>query len=466
MSFRKNSPSQDFIYLFCLSAIFLLVRLGYGSLASWDEALYAASARDLLTSHNWFELTLGGLPWFDKPPLAMWITAISYKLFGVNEFSARLFSALCGIGTVMITYLFGSRLFSRWIGFLSALVLLSSSHFLHFARFGQLDSALTFFTAAALYFFWMGREKNRYFIFSGIALGLAVMTKGFAGFFTVFICWIYVLWSGEIYLFGRPNYWIGLMVAAGVALPWHLYQIAMHQNVFMIDVVKKHLFSRTMTALDGHVGNYYYYIRTLVNKYHPWILVGIISAPYFLFKSIKKRYEEFIFPTVWMFFIFCVVTLMQTKLAWYIIPAYPALSITVGYFLAKVFHEDHKNWIKIAFVGVMILHVPYSHIWNHDYSADIKAITPAVKESVPLNESVNLYNYHETPAGLFYFQKPNGTIGYIDNETAFLSQAQSNKPFFCLIRDRELPQLQDEIQQVGLKPLASQKGITLFVKKT
>jgi 4-amino-4-deoxy-L-arabinose transferase-like glycosyltransferase len=145
-----------------------LVKLGYGSLASWDEAIYGTSARELSRSSNWLDLTYGGIPWFDKPPLNMWVTAFFYKLFGIGEFSVRLFSALCGIGTVLVTYLFASRLFSRWIGFLSALVLVSSSHYLHFARFGQLDSPLTFFISSALYFFWMGRERNRYFIFSGI----------------------------------------------------------------------------------------------------------------------------------------------------------------------------------------------------------------------------------------------------------------------------------------------------------
>lgn len=464
MPLQRNSPFGDFLYLFLLSAFFLLVQLGYGSLASWDEALYATSARELLNSKNWLDLTYGGQPWFDKPPLQMWITAVFYKIFGVHEFSARLFSALCGIGTVIVTYLFASRLFSRWIGFLSALVLLSSSHFIHFARFGQLDSALTFFVSAALYFFWMGREKNRYFIFSGIALGLAVMTKGFAGFFIPLICWIYCFWARETSLLGRPNYWIGLMIAAAIALPWHLYQTLAHQDVFMQDVIRRHLFERTSTALEGHVGNYYFYIRTLINKYHPWILVGVISAPYFLYKSLKKRYEEFIFPTTWMFFIFIVATLVKTKLAWYIIPAYPAISISVGYFLAKWLPEERKDWIKLAFIGAMILHVYESHIWDHDYSRDIKAISTAVRQEIPHDQRVYLYNYHEIPASLFYFEKPDGTVRYLDDRPAFLAQAQAAGSFYVLIKDRSMDELLADIQKLKLRPVASAQGITLFSK--
>jgi 4-amino-4-deoxy-L-arabinose transferase-like glycosyltransferase len=442
-----------------------LVKLGYGSLASWDEAIYGTSARELSRSSNWLDLTYGGIPWFDKPPLNMWVTAFFYKLFGIGEFSVRLFSALCGIGTVLVTYLFASRLFSRWIGFLSALVLVSSSHYLHFARFGQLDSPLTFFISSALYFFWMGRERNRYFIFSGIALGLAVMTKGPAGFFIIFISWIYALSAGEAHLLGRPNYWIGLMVAAGIALPWNLYQLVTHQSGFISDAIRMHLVSRTTTAMDGHVGNYYFYIRTLVNKYHPWILVGVVSAPYFLFKSIKTRYEEFILPTVWMFFVFVTFTLVKTKLAWYIIPAYPALSISVGYFLAKLFKEEHKNWIKAAFIGVMILHVPYSHIWNHDYSRGIKAIAPAVSQIVPKEEPVYLYEYHEMPAALFYFDRKAGGVDYIDTEDALVSKAQGSKNFFILVQDRNLSDLQDSLKKLMLQPAATQEGLTLFFRK-
>ncbi len=115
--------------------------------------------------------------------------------------------------------------------------------------------------------------------------------------------------------------------------------MVINRGQYMNEAWLKHL-SRAWTSLEGHQGNFYYYIRIMVNKYHPWVLVAIVSAPFFLFKAIKERTSEIIFLTVWMVFIFGLVTLMQTKIDWYILPVYPALSLSVGYLLAKIFKED------------------------------------------------------------------------------------------------------------------------------
>ena len=209
----------EFFFLLVLSCVFFLWNLGKGSLASWDEAIYACVAKEIFQSGNWLRLTLEGAPWVDKPPLCIWAAALCYKLFGLNEFSARLFSCLLGIGTVLVTYLFGARLFGRWIGFLGALVLMSSSHFIHFSRFGVTDPPLVFFLSLSLYFFWLGREKNRYFIFSGIAIGLAVMTKSFAALIIFPITWIYCWWAGELKTLGKSSYWIGVILARKMGKP-------------------------------------------------------------------------------------------------------------------------------------------------------------------------------------------------------------------------------------------------------
>jgi 4-amino-4-deoxy-L-arabinose transferase-like glycosyltransferase len=452
---------QDFFFLFFLSSFFFLFDLGRGSLASWDEAIYATVAKEIIGSGDWFRLTLGGDAWSDKPPLCIWMTAFFYKLFGVGEFSARLFSALCGIGTVIVTYLFGSKLFGRWVGLWGALVLVSSSHYIHFARFAMMDAPFTFFLTLSLYLFWLGRERNRYLIFSGIAIGLAVMAKGFAAFFIFPIVWIYCLWAGEQEVLGRSSYWIGLMIAALIALPWNIYEMLSHQKLFMTDVVTRHLLARTFTALDGHGGNFYFYIRTVINKYHPWILVGVVSAPFFLWKAIRHRQREFILPSVWMFFILAVVTLIRTKLHWYILPVYPALSLSVGYFLAKTLKERAQYFVYFLFIIIMIVHIPESHIFDHDYSRLVKGIAPLVKKQLPSDQTLYLYNYHESPAVLFYAQRRSA---YLDDKAAFVNQARHEKNFSCLVRQKEMADLADVFPSLGLSVKESFSDIHLVQK--
>ena len=436
--------------------------LGRGSLASWDEAIYAGVAKEFARSGQWLELTLGGGLWLEKQPLCIWSTAFFYKIFGVNEFAARLFSTLCGIGTVLVVYFLGKKMFGRWTGFLAALVLLSSSHLIHYSRFGMMDVPLTFFISLALYFLWRGRDENRFLIYSGAAFGLAVMTKGFAAFFVVPLTWIYCIWTGETQILKRRAYWLGWLAALVIASPWHLYEWVMHRDAFMNGVVVKNFVERTMHAIEGHHGRWDYYIRTMTNKYHPWTLISIFSAPLFLFKAVKDRDKEIIFIASWIFTVFFIITLVQTKLRWYIIPLYPALSLSVAYYLGKVFSENQKNFVRVMFLVIMILHVPYSNIFNHDYSRDIKGIAPLVKKEVPEKMPVHLYNYHETPAATFYLERPNT---YLDTPESFMSELRAKKEFYCLIHENDLRSFHKSLNALAITELGSFENLKLVSKK-
>ena len=432
-------------------------------MASWDEAIYASVAKEVVQSGDWLRLTLSGTLWFDKPPLAIWVTALFYKLLGVNEFSARLFSALCGVGCVITTYYLGRELMNRWVGFIGALILLSTSHFLRFSRFGMMDAPLTFFMTLALSFFWLGHFKNRYLIFSGIAIGLGVMTKGFAALLVFPVIGVYCWASGRLALLARPSYWTGVLIAVLIVFPWHAYQFWMYHDVFLKDVVLKHLVTRTTTALDGHFGSWYFYLRVLVNKFHPWILIAIFSAPFFLFKAVKDREDSDIFLSSWIFFIFTTITLVKTKLSWYVIPIYPPLSLTAAVFLSKLFKESYSLYVKAIFLVVLALHVPYSRVFDHDYSRDIKGIAAATLEAVPKTQQLYLYQYHESPAVSFYLGR---SAAYLDTREDFLKRS-SEPRFYCLIHANRLDSmglLSSDLSRLGLKVQASFEGLRLLAK--
>lgn len=461
----QKQTTQDLLFLLPVTLFFLLYKLGSGSLASWDEALYASVAKEIVRGGDWFHLRLDDQLWFDKPPLGIWMTAFFYKLFGVNEFSARFFSALCGAGTVIMTYFLGRQLLNRWTGFIGALVLLSSSHFILFARFGMLDAPLTFFMTLALYFFWLGQGKNRYLIFSGIAIGLAVMTKSFAAFLVFPVIWGYACFSGRLDVLGRSSYWIGVMIAVAIALPWNLYELIAHHDLFMNSAVTQHVFARTFRALDGHEGNWYFYIRVLVNKYHPWVLPAVVTAPFFLFKTLRDRgNKEILFLTVWMFAIFGSVTLIRTKLSWYLLPAYPALSLSVAYALSRLFREKYALFVRLMFIVIMALHVPYSHIFDYDYSRLIKGIAPAVRAGAPETKALALYNYHESPAVSFYAGR--GSV-YLDSPEALNARIKEGGLQF-LIRDVDLESLGGAafLAKRGLEVKASFETIRFVTSKS
>ena len=216
-----------------------------------------------------------------------------------------------------------------------------------------------------------------------------------------------------------------------------------------------------MGALEGHSGTAYYYIRTLVNKYHPWVLLGIVSAPYFLYKSLRQRMPEMVFPTVWIFFILSAITLIRTKLGWYILPLYPALSLTVGFFLAKMLDENRRRYAEALFLLVLCLHIPYSHVFRADYSRDLKGIAQNLKKEVPADEILYLYNYHEIPAAAFYLERKSA---YLDSPESFISTARGARSFFCLVHETDWKAISAGIPNTGLTPRASFEGLLLISK--
>ncbi len=421
-----------------LSFFYLFFNLGSGSLASWDEAFYAVVSRELFQSGQWLKLTFLGEPWFDKPPLVFWATSLAYHFLGVSEFSSRFFSALCGVGTVLVTHWLGSKLFDRWTGFCGALVLLSSSHFIRFARFGMTDSPLTFFMTLTLLFFWLGREQRKYLIFSGIALGAALMTKGVVALLVFPVVWVYAWGSKRASIFWQPTYWLGLLAAFLIAAPWQIYQAFSFSGDFIGSAFFHHVLHRATTVMDGHQGSFYFYIRTLINKYHPWIVIGIFSAPWFLWKALREREERALFLSCWIFIIWAAFSLAQTKLAWYIFPIYPALSLTVAFFLTKILKEKYRAHTLLVFAAILFLHSSYSHIHRMEYSRPLKASAAMVLETVPKKAIIYLYNYHEQPAAAYYFERP---IKYLESRVEFDAAVISGEPFYCFIREKELAEL-------------------------
>ena len=133
-------------FLLFWSLAFCVAGIGKGSLASWDEAYYALVSREIFRTGDWINLRYFDTPFYDKPPLYLWSTSFFYHLFGVSEFSTRLTSALAGVGVILVTYFLGKRLVGPLAALAGAGILLSSSDFLHYARWGTLDVTHLFST--------------------------------------------------------------------------------------------------------------------------------------------------------------------------------------------------------------------------------------------------------------------------------------------------------------------------------
>ena len=140
--------------LLLLTAFTFFFLLGSRALNEPDEGRYSEIAREMIETGDWLVPHFWYLPHLDKPPMTYWLGAASMKLFGQNEWAVRLPVALAGISGVWATFLLGSSIGGRRVGFWSALILQTSLLYFVMARFLTTDIFLTQFVTWAIYFFW------------------------------------------------------------------------------------------------------------------------------------------------------------------------------------------------------------------------------------------------------------------------------------------------------------------------
>ena len=431
----KNQTSNPYnireLFFFAISAAVMFFQLGRGSLASLDEATYGVIAREMLRSNHWLLMTYEGKAWLEKPPLCIWMIALCFKAFGITEFSVRLFSAMCGWGTVIVTYLIGSKLFDRWVGFIGGMFLLTAKHFTQHARLGFMDAPLVFLMSLALFFFWLGRERKSFFLLFGLVLGLAFLTKGLPAILVIPITWIYCLWANELSILKKSDYWRGVLISLVIFGSWNACAILMNAHQYMTDFHQQVLV-RIMGS-HGHKAGFGFYLKVVANKYRPWVFLLAPALPFFIFKTIRMKNKGMILVTTWMIVVFGFWTIARTQLHWYILPLYPALSICIAYVFAKIIKERYFLPVALMFLLTIASHVK-KNVFAADYSPGLKGISELVKSTVPPGETVYLYKINECPANVYYSDRP---TTYLSSPEAF-SEASKHRGFYCLLLKKEI----------------------------
>ncbi len=114
------------LWIVAAAAVVLFTNLGAVALWDEDEPLYASCAREMLQRGDWVVPTFNGEIFPEKPPLMFWLMMGSFQLFGVTEFAARVWSAVLGVGTALLTYHLGRLLFRAEVGLWAGLIVVTS----------------------------------------------------------------------------------------------------------------------------------------------------------------------------------------------------------------------------------------------------------------------------------------------------------------------------------------------------
>lgn len=390
----QDSVRKDLIFwlLAIFTAIYIVGNIGTGSLTTWDEAVYANISSNILRTGDWLVLRQGQTPWFDKPPFYMWCTAAFYKIFGINEFSVRFTSALFGLATVLLVYIFVKKTVNQRVALLGALLLLATPHYLHYAKMGMMDITLTFFVTLMVFLFWLGQERPAYLFWSGVTLLFAYLTKGFAAISGPAIIFLYCVFSGNLRLLIKREFLLGVSISIVAIFGWHLIQYFIGGPDAIKNYFGFHIFKRATTPLEGHSGGLNFYQKVIFNKNKPWAVIFYGSLAYMLWLTIKDRDKRAILVLSWAAVVFIICSMVQTKLHWYIMPVYPALAIASAITLERFF-KNRAFYVIISFILLaMLIQVPVSWAFKLDFNAKAKDAALNSK-SLPYEDDGTIFYY-------------------------------------------------------------------------
>ena len=234
---RANaSHRMHWLFLFLIVLVWATVYIGsifQPPLLDDADTVHAEAAREMaFVDHDWVTLHInGGFRYLEKAPLMYWATAVSFKVFGLHDWSARLPIALGVLALLLVTYRLGGRVYSEEGGFYSALALATGFGPFIFTRIMIPDMAVALWLALGfdLFLTTLDRAESGQKISPWLCWGIAatmalnVLTKGLIGLvFPVGTIFIFLLLTGNLRHFLKLRLFSSFLIFLAIAVPWHL----------------------------------------------------------------------------------------------------------------------------------------------------------------------------------------------------------------------------------------------------
>ncbi|MHC4942546.1 MAG: ArnT family glycosyltransferase [Planctomycetota bacterium] len=330
--------------------IYLLILLAVSSAVNFhrldekafdgDEAIYAYVVANIERNNDPFHLQFRSpyqavpCPYGSKPPLYFWLAQFAKQLFSNEQFALRFFSALFGVGCVLLTCLLGALLFSPEIGFIAGLFLALNHYFvfIHGARSATMDTGVTLFSLVAILLVWLAPRLKRPWmgwLGTGAAAGIVCMFKGVPpGLFMLILILLHA------FLYQRGESWrtqlrmsaLALAGAFFVFLPWFIF----HWSLFGSYIETRHVQRFFGTLHASHLEGPLFYLGQIAASSKPFLLFlpALAVAALLSFRGAKRR--EFgllaLVATGWI----AALTAMASKLPWYPYPVYPLIALAIA----------------------------------------------------------------------------------------------------------------------------------------
>lgn len=355
---QKRSWVFPFIWLLLGWMAFYGFMLGSRPLATPDEGRYVEIPREMVTSGDYVTPRLNGVKYFEKPPLFYWLQALSIRWWGIHEWGLRFWVAVFAIMGCVLTYWMGRLLFNPQTGLWGSLILSTSPLYFGLGHLIILDLPVSVLMNGTLFFFLAqyhpsSARQARFFRLSAfVCAALAVLTKG------LMACILPALVLG-IWILSTPHKhrlkdlfcpW-GWLVFLTLTVPWHGAVMMRNPEFGWFYFVHEHVL-RFLTQTHRRYQPFWFFIPVFAVGFAPWtaFLTPLLERARSWWCDEKQR-----LLMLWSGFIFLFFSLSGSKLAPYILPIFPSLSLLVGHHLAQALQHKNPEILRATFKGRIVL---------------------------------------------------------------------------------------------------------------
>ena len=450
-----------------VGALFMrLVSLGFYPLMDTSEARYGEIVRLMVETNDWITPYFDyDVPFWGKPPLFIWMSAISFKLFGINEFAARFPSLITSLGTLWLTWRLASFQLNHASAKLAVLILTSCAMFLVLSGALLADPVMVFSITLTLSGFWIGLhstipgEARRWQTLFFVGAALTLLSKGLVGlvlaglpvfFWCLFRRQFGALWKGLPWLSGT-------LLTAFIALPWFIAAELKTPGMLEYMIIGEH-FSRYLE--EGWSGDNYgnAHIRPLGTIWYYFLLGGFpwsLVLTYFTVRWLWRRFKHPVSEPLseWGWFLTCwagsllVFFTFASNMIWtYALPMMPPLALAVTAAVGDRYYESmFRRLLALATITPVLMAITIYILINDGGKASQKAVIQAMH-----NESVSqpgelLYYQHRPFSSRFY---SHGKARKVESASDLSTLIDNGKTDFLVTEHQDtMKQLPTPIQQ-------------------
>ena len=353
------------ILILILSLIYFIPFLGQAHLFDWDEINFAEAAREMLATHNYFNVQIDYKDFWEKPPLFIWMQVFSMKIFGVNEFAARFPNAMAGVVTLLTIFRIGKKYLNTQFAWFWTMCYAGTTLTLLYFKSGIMDPWFNLFIFLAIYQFSFiverGREKSIWkAVLAGLFLGLAVMVKGPVAILIALLClFVYII----IHRFDVPikfSELLAIVITTGITcFMWFGVQLMTDGIWFLREFIVYQI--RLFTTQDaGHGGPFFYHWIVLLFGCFP---ASILMIKSFFMRSVATEHQRVLLH--WMQILFWVVlilfSIVETKIVHYSSLCYFPLTFLAAYALYYMVHGKTR-WNKVIHYAVYFIGLLFAFV--------------------------------------------------------------------------------------------------------